>query len=176
MCIRDSSDPAFLSGSGTNADPFVLKPVKALKAGSTVEAKETISIDNMSPEIRVSLLDLAESTNDKRFRMFEIDGSTEEPGFNLKADEEGRLRLRFVFDDSEDPTYPGGTYEGLLKLGKASVYLSWSVEIKEDKRRMNKIRKEREAAEKVETEAKDCLLYTSPSPRDATLSRMPSSA
>ena len=150
-----TSDPAFLSGSGTNADPFVLKPVKALKAGSTVEAKETISIDNMSPEIRVSLLDLAESTNDKRFRMFEVDGSTEEPGFNLKADEEGRLRLRFVFDDSEDPTYPGGTYEGLLKLGKASVYLSWSVEIKEDKRRMNKIRKEREAAEKAEIEAKE---------------------
>ena len=27
-----------------------------------------------------------------------------------------------------------------------------------------------------QTEVKDCLLYTSPSPRDATLSRMPSSA
>ena len=30
--------------------------------------------------------------------------------------------------------------------------------------------------EKSEREALDCLLYTSPSPRDATLSRMPSSA
>ena len=28
----------------------------------------------------------------------------------------------------------------------------------------------------VKTVSKDCLLYTSPSPRDATLSRMPSSA
>ena len=28
----------------------------------------------------------------------------------------------------------------------------------------------------VETKVNDCLLYTSPSPRDATLSRMPSSA
>ena len=28
----------------------------------------------------------------------------------------------------------------------------------------------------TESEAYDCLLYTSPSPRDATLSRMPSSA
>ena len=28
----------------------------------------------------------------------------------------------------------------------------------------------------LETERKNCLLYTSPSPRDATLSRMPSSA
>ena len=28
----------------------------------------------------------------------------------------------------------------------------------------------------VEAQLNDCLLYTSPSPRDATLSRMPSSA
>ena len=150
-----TSDPAFLSGAGTKDDPFILKPVKALKAGSTVEAKETISIVNMSPEILVNLLDLAESANDKRFRMYEVDGTTEEPGFNLEADDEGRLRLRFVFDDSDDPTYPGDTYEGLLKLGKASVYLSWTVEVKEDKRKMNKIRKEQEAAEKAEMEAKE---------------------
>jgi predicted flap endonuclease-1-like 5' DNA nuclease len=103
----------------------------------------------------VNLLDLAESANDKRFRMYEVDGTTEEPGFNLEADDEGRLRLRFVFDDSDDPTYPGDTYEGLLKLGKASVYLSWMVEVKEDKRMMNKIRKEQEAAEKAEKEAKE---------------------
>jgi predicted flap endonuclease-1-like 5' DNA nuclease len=150
-----TSDPAFLSGAGTKDDPFVLKPIKALKAGSTVEAKETISIVNMSPEILVNLLDLAESANDKRFRMYEVDGTTEEPGFNLEADDEGRLRLRFVFDDRDDPTYPGDTYEGLLKLGKASVYLSWMVEVKEDKRMMNKIRKEQEAAEKAEKEIKE---------------------
>jgi predicted flap endonuclease-1-like 5' DNA nuclease len=150
-----TSDPAFLSGAGTKDDPFVLKPIKALKAGSTVEAKETISIVNMSPEILVNLLDLAESANDKRFRMYEVDGTTEEPGFNLEADDEGRLRLRFVFDDSDEPTYPGDTYEGLLKLGKASVYLSWMVEVKEDKRMMNKIRKEQEAAEKAEKEIKE---------------------
>ena len=34
----------------------------------------------------------------------------------------------------------------------------------------------RPIAEKMITKAKNCLLYTSPSPRDATLSRMPSSA
>ena len=33
-----------------------------------------------------------------------------------------------------------------------------------------------EAAQKVRKQLPDCLLYTSPSPRDATLSRMPSSA
>ena len=33
-----------------------------------------------------------------------------------------------------------------------------------------------EEASLPKTEVSDCLLYTSPSPRDATLSRMPSSA
>ena len=33
-----------------------------------------------------------------------------------------------------------------------------------------------EGIDEKDTEPKDCLLYTSPSPRDATLSRMPSSA
>ena len=36
--------------------------------------------------------------------------------------------------------------------------------------------KETICEENVQGEAKSCLLYTSPSPRDATLSRMPSSA
>ena len=36
--------------------------------------------------------------------------------------------------------------------------------------------KKKEDAPTIKEEKKDCLLYTSPSPRDATLSRMPSSA
>ena len=150
-----TSQPNFVSGTGTMEDPFVLKPVKALKAGTTATTKEAIRITDMSPGVKVKLLDLAEETNAKRFKMVEIDGSTEEPGFLLQADEEGTLSLRLVFDDSEDPTYPGGTYEGQVKLGKASVYFSWAVEVKEDKRMMNKIRKEQEAAEKAEKEAKE---------------------
>ena len=39
-----------------------------------------------------------------------------------------------------------------------------------------KAKRLRPYAEKIITHAKACLLYTSPSPRDATLSRMPSSA
>ena len=150
-----TSTPAFMSGNGTKSDPFVLRPIKKLKAGSRAESKEAISITNMSPQILVDLLDLAESNNDKRFMMYEIDGASEESGYKLEADEEGRLRLRFVFDDGANPTYPGAEYEGLLKLGKASVYLSWTVEVKEDKRKMNQIRKEQEAAEKAEKEAKE---------------------
>ena len=107
----------------------------------------------MTPEINVNLLDLAEATNDKRFMMYEMDGASEEPGYRLEADEEGRLRIRFVFDDSIDPTYEGGDYEGLIKLGKASVYFSWTVGVKQDKKKMKELKKQQEAEEKAAADA-----------------------
>ena len=148
-----TSQPKFASGAGTKEEPFVLKPVKALAPGSTVKTKEAISITDMTPEIRVDLMDLDEENNAKRFRMFEIGSGSTEPGYLLEADEEGKLRIRLVFDDTEDPTYAGGEFEGLIKLGKASVYFSWSVEVKQDKRKMNQILKQKEAEEKAAKEA-----------------------
>ncbi len=144
-----TAEPNFLSGVGTKDNPFVLRPIKALKSGAKAETKEAISIINMSPEIMVNLLDLAEATNDKRFMVYEIDGASEEPGYRLEADEEGRLRIRFVFDDSINPTYEGGDYEGLIKLGKASVYFSWTVGVKQDKKKMKELKKQQEAEEKA---------------------------
>jgi len=149
-----TSQPKFVSGAGTKEEPFVLKPVKALAPGSSVKTKEAISITDMTPEIGVKLLDLDEESNAKRFSMVEIGGQSKEPGFLLEADEEGKLRVRFVFDDAEDPTYAGAEYEGLIKLGKASVYFSWSVQVKQDKKKMNQIRKQKEAEEKADAEAK----------------------
>ncbi len=148
-----TSQPKFASGAGTKEEPFVLKPVKALAPGSTVKTKEAISITDMTPEIGVNLTDLDEENNAKRFKMFEIGSGSKEPGYLLEADEEGKLRIRLVFDDTEDPTYAGGEYEGLIKLGKASVYFAWSVEVKQDKRKMNEIRKQKEAEEKAAKEA-----------------------
>ena len=149
-----TSEPNFVSGTGTQDDPFVLKPVKALKAGTVATTKEEILITDMTPKIQVNLLDLAEDTNDKRFMMSEIGPSEMEPSYVLSADDEGSLRLRLVFDDSENPSYAGVKYQGLVKLGKASVYFSWSVTVKEDKRKMNQIRKEQEADAKAAKEAK----------------------
>jgi len=148
-----TSQPNFVSGAGTKEEPFVLKPVKALEPGTSVKTKEAISITDMSPEIGVNLVDLEEETNGKRFAMVEIGGSSRTPGFLLEADEEGKLRVRFVFDDAEDPSYAGAEYEGLIKLGKASVYFSWSVEVKQDKRKMNQMLKQKEAEEKAAKEA-----------------------
>ena len=128
-----TAEPHFLSGLGTKEDPFVLRPIKALKPGARVETSEAISIINMTPEILVNLFDLAEATNDKRFMMYRFDGASKRTGHQLEADEEGRLRIRFVFDDSINPTSEGGEYEALIKLGHASVYFSWNVGVKQDK-------------------------------------------
>ena len=41
-----------------------------------------------------------------------------------------------MFDDKKKQTYEGGTFKGKLKLGRASVYISWTVEIKQDEDKM----------------------------------------
>ena len=47
-------------------------------------------------------------------------------------------------------------------------------DVHKEKRRQHL--KQKEGGEEEEEEEEDCLLYTSPSPRDRTRSRMPSSA
>ena len=128
-----TAEPHFLSGLGTKEDPFVLRPIKALKPGARAETMEAISIINMTPEIVVNIFDLAEATNDKRFMMYGIEGASEGTRYHLEADEEGRLRIRFIFDDSINPTYDGGEYQAVIRLGHASVYFSWTVGVKKGK-------------------------------------------
>ncbi len=132
--VNTTSQPHFLSGLGTKDDPFVLKSVTGLKPGWTATTIEVISMANMTPEIDVNLLDLTESDNDKRFKMFEFNDGSEASVDRLKADQEGGLRIRLVFDDSINPTSDGGMYKGLIKLGMASVYFSWTVSIEGQKK------------------------------------------
>ncbi|MDA8639259.1 putative Ig domain-containing protein, partial [Candidatus Poseidonia alphae] len=132
--VNTTAAPHFLSGLGTKEEPFVLKSVTGLKPGWTATTTEVISMANMTPEIKVSLLDLTESDNDKRFKMFEFNDGSEASVDRLKADQEGGLRIRLVFDDSINPTSDGGVYKGLIKLGMASVYFSWTVSIEGQKK------------------------------------------
>ena len=132
--VNTTAVPHFLSGLGTKDDPFVLKSVTGLKPGGRAETREVVSIAHMTPEIEVNLLDLTESDNDKRFKMFEFNDGSEASVDRLKADQEGGLRIRLVFDDSINPTSDGGVYKGLIKLGMASVYFSWTVSIEGQKK------------------------------------------
>ena len=64
--------------------------------------------------------------------------------------------------------YPGaGSSETLLVMIGIVLWIGWHVlTAKSESEKLSRLAKKRHG----------CLLYTSPSPRDATLSRMPSSA
>ena len=99
-------------------------------------------------DIKVEMQDYNEFENHTRFQMFE-GAFTEESTRELAVGKDGEIIINFKFDDRAFPTYEGGTYEGRLKLGKASVYFLWSVTIEADevkaesekKKTINRIKK-----------------------------------
>ena len=125
-----SAEPAFIAGAGTENDPFILTPLENIKPGTVHSSVEEITITSMS-DIRVEMQDYNEFDNHTRFQMFE-GAFTEESTRELAVGKDGEIVINFKFDDSDYPTYEGGTYEGRLKLGKASVYFLWSVTIEAD--------------------------------------------
>ena len=50
----------------------------------------------------------------------------------IEANEEGEISFRMIFDDSLEPTLPGGEFKGAIKIGHRSVYLSWDIKVKPD--------------------------------------------
>ena len=129
-----TSKPNFVSGTGTKEDPFVLKPLKKVEAGSTRVSTEIITIDNLS-QIDVDMVDLNQEENSDRFGMCEAYFDNEITR-NISVGESGEVAINIMFDDKKKETYEGGTFKGELKLGRASVYISWTVEIKPDKDKM----------------------------------------
>ena len=63
----------------------------------------------------------------------------------------------------------------LEKTEARELLIEWS-DGRTDRIPFLRLRKGCQCAHCIDDRIKDCLLYTSPSPRDATLSRMPSSA
>ncbi|MEE3135041.1 MAG: putative Ig domain-containing protein, partial [Candidatus Thermoplasmatota archaeon] len=148
-----TSKPAFISGAGTVEDPFVLKPLKNVKPGSIHSSKEVIKIDNMSP-ITVEMQDFNEDMNGKRFTMYENVLDESFSTRKIEVTENGEIIIQMKFDDSDNPTYAGGEFEGKIKLGKASVYLTWVVNVKPDKKKLKEEAEAKAAKEAEEAEAK----------------------
>jgi hypothetical protein len=126
-----TSAPEFVSGAGTREDPFVLQPITGLEPGDSASSIEVITIDKMS-DIRVEMTDLNELSNGNKFCMFEAEfGNVGTRIVDIGKD--GEIVINMKFDDGLDtPTFRGGEYNGLLKLGRASVYISWSVKVKKN--------------------------------------------
>jgi len=125
------SSPKFVSGSGTRDDPFVLKTKKKVEPGSIVHSKEVINITKMTENIDIALEDLNEDENGFRFSM--VDHKWDDKGIKiLNTGDEGEVSFSLTFDDSIEPTLAGGNYDGMIRIGRASVYLSWPIEVEPD--------------------------------------------
>ena len=124
------AEPDFTSGSGTEEDPFILAPVGPVQPGSTESTVEEITITNMG-DISVDMIDFNDEDNYGRFTMYESAFSME-GSRQLPVGKDGEMVINFKFDDSEFPTYEGGTYTARIKLGKASVYFLWEVTVMAD--------------------------------------------
>jgi len=119
--------PKFKGGFGTKMDPFVITPAKGLKPGEEISSKQVITISGLKSGGIVNMSDLELGQNGKRFALI---AKPDEVGRQsaLVTDEDGKIRFRINFKDDE-PSVDGADYEGLIKLGTASVYLSWAVEV-----------------------------------------------
>jgi predicted flap endonuclease-1-like 5' DNA nuclease len=108
-------------------DPFVITPAKGLKPGEEISSKQVITISGLKSGGIVNMSDLELGQNGKRFALI---AKPDEVGRQsaLVTDEDGKIRFRINFKDDE-PSVDGADYEGLIKLGTASVYLSWAVEV-----------------------------------------------
>ncbi|MEC9193780.1 MAG: putative Ig domain-containing protein, partial [Candidatus Thermoplasmatota archaeon] len=134
------AEPDFTAGAGTEEDPFILAPVGPLQPGATESTVEEITITNMG-DISVVMIDYNDDDNYGRFNMYESAFSME-GSRRLPVGKDGEIVLNFKFDDSEFPTYEGGTYTGRIKLGKASVHFLWEVTVMADERKAEDVKKQ----------------------------------
>ena len=125
-----TAEPNFVAGAGTEDDPFILAPVGPLQPGAIESTVEEITVGNMS-DISVEMVDYNDDSNYGRFNMYESSFSMEGSRV-LSVGKDGEVVINFKFDDSEFPTYEGGTYTARIKLGKASVHFLWDVTIMAD--------------------------------------------
>ena len=150
-----STEDGWQGGSGEYDDPYVLKPVKGIRKGSFARSHEVINVSNITPRLKCDFTDMSSEDNGSRFRKQSI-----------KSNSRGDIEFRLEFSDDGD-TVNTTEYTGLIRLGKATVYFQWAVEVevhhdtseeKRAKKRANRIERdakkkaaqlEREAVEKA---------------------------
>ncbi|MDG1543672.1 MAG: DUF5050 domain-containing protein [archaeon] len=143
-----SSKPEFGGGAGTKMDPFVITPAKGLEPGEIISSKQVITISGLKSAGIVNMQDLDIKDNGKRFAIIE---DPDEVGRQsaIVANNEGEIKFRVNFKDDK-PSTDGADYEGLIKLGTASVYLSWAVEITKEESEKEPLSKEQKKEKELE--------------------------
>jgi len=143
-----SSKPKFGGGAGTKMDPFVITPAKGLEPGEEISSKQVITISGLESGGIVNMEDLDSKDNGKRFA---IVSEPNEVGRQsaVVADEDGKIKFRVNFKDDK-PSTDGAEYEGLIKLGTASVYLSWAVDVAKEESEEVPLTKEEKKEKELE--------------------------
>ncbi len=140
-----TSNPRFLTGKGTKVDPYVLKPAHVKNFGDDIESEETITITNLDPDTLVTITDMSAHTNRGRFNMdpIHVEGDRELKGT-------GSIVFQAKFDDNVTEDDVSGVYDGLIRIGSSSVYLSWEVTVGDPVGDAKKKQKAEEEAKKAE--------------------------
>ncbi|MBU38769.1 MAG: hypothetical protein CMA59_04530 [Euryarchaeota archaeon] len=112
-----STEDGWQRGSGEYDDPYVLKSVKGIRKGSFARSHEVIKVSNITPRLVCDFTDMSSEENGSRFRMQPI-----------KSNSRGDIEFRLEFNDDGD-TVNTTEYIGLIRLGKATVYFQWEVEV-----------------------------------------------
>ena len=131
--------PVSKRGTGTQEDPFVLKSIGGLKPGGKANSHERITFVGLTVE-SIEIIDLEQKNNGNKFSMFMLKPASSETGVRmLGIDENVDTTIGMRFDDSkEESSVKGDEYSALLKIGKSSVYFSWTVTVKPSK--VNKVK------------------------------------
>ena len=143
-----SSKPEFGGGAGTKMDPFVITPAKGLEPGEIISSKQVITISGLKSAGIVNMQDLDIKDNGKRFAII---SDPDEVGRQsaIVANDDGEIKFRVNFKDDK-PSTDGADYEGLIKLGTASVYLSWAVEVTREESEKEPLTKEQKKEKELE--------------------------
>ena len=107
----------WVGGTGDFDDPYILKGIKNVRPHGLVESYELINITNISPRLMCDFTDMSADENGSRFSMKSI-----------KSSSRGEISFKMMFSDYEG-TKETTTYQGLIRVGKASVYFKWGVEV-----------------------------------------------
>ena len=127
-----SAEPGFMRGAGTPDDPYVLRSSRMVPPGGMVQSEEIIRIAHLVPGSLVRIRDANEDANLGRFSAVTAEGDAP-PSLDLKADLEGNIAFRLVFNDSAQMTLEGGacTFDG--RVGREEVRVHWEAHLKEDR-------------------------------------------
>jgi len=128
-------------GTGEIDDPFLLKPVTGVRKGSFAQSHEVIKVTNITPRHKCDFNDMSAEENGSRFSMRPI-----------KSDTRGQIEFRLNFRDDGDTPFTT-EYTGLIRLGNATVYFQWTVEVEVIKDTPEEERAKKRAA-RIERDAK----------------------